>query len=318
MMDTGWAEKEQEDTGTQICRELMEKLDIKSYETVTEGLSGDRKFHVETSDGGHFLLRLSAGTEYERKKTAFDRMRKADSIGIPMCRPAAFGSCDDGRSVYQLLTWCEGRNGEKLLPFLPETKQYSIGIKAGEILRTIHTIPAPELEPWQKRYFNENDCRIKAFSDCGIRIDGSDILLAFVENNRHLLNGRPQCLQHGDYHVGNLMITDAGEVSVIDWELLDFDNYADPWKEFGSIGLTDVHPYFVTGLIRGYFGGEPPLQFWKLLAYYLAVGAVIMVPWAYYLQKDELPYAVKHVKDVLRWFDNFRRDVPEWFCPERL
>lgn len=122
----------------------------------------------------------------------------------------------------------------------------------------------------------------------------------------------------GDYHVGNLMITDAGEVSVIDWELLDFDNYADPWKEFGSIGLTDVHPHFVTGLIRGYFGGEPPLQFWKLLAYYLAVGAVIMVPWAYYLQKDELPYAVKHVKDVLRWFDNFRRDVPEWFCPERL
>lgn len=87
MMDTGWAEKEQEDTGMQICRELMEKLDIKSYETVTEGLSGDRKFHVETSDGGHFLLRLSAGTEYERKKTTFDRMRKADSIGIPCAGP---------------------------------------------------------------------------------------------------------------------------------------------------------------------------------------------------------------------------------------
>ena len=34
MMDAGWAEKEQEDTGAQICRELMEKLDIKSYETV--------------------------------------------------------------------------------------------------------------------------------------------------------------------------------------------------------------------------------------------------------------------------------------------
>ena len=26
-MDAGWAEKEQEDTGAQICRELMEKLD---------------------------------------------------------------------------------------------------------------------------------------------------------------------------------------------------------------------------------------------------------------------------------------------------
>lgn len=52
----------------------------------------------------------------------------------------------------------------------------------------------------------------------------------------------------------------------------------DPWKEFGSIGLTDVHPHFVTGLIRGYFGGEPPLQFWKLLlsgcgrGYYGALG----------------------------------------------
>ena len=80
MMDAGWAEKEQEDTGAKICRELMEKLDIKSYETVAEGLSGDRKFHVETSDGGHFLLRLSDEAEYEQKKAAFDRMRKADSI----------------------------------------------------------------------------------------------------------------------------------------------------------------------------------------------------------------------------------------------
>lgn len=128
------------------------------------------------------MLRLSDGSEDERKKAAFDIMRKADSIGVPMCRPVAFGSCDDGRSVYQLLTWREGRNGEKLLPFLSETKQYGIGIKAGEILRTIHTIPAPELDNWQKRYINENDCRIKTFSDCGIQIDGSDILLAYVEN----------------------------------------------------------------------------------------------------------------------------------------
>jgi aminoglycoside phosphotransferase (APT) family kinase protein len=301
-----------------IYSEMKEKLDLTKFDLVTEGLSDDKKFCVETSNGKRLLLRVSNISEYERKKTIFDIMKKVDDLGVPMCRPVDFGICNDGKNVYQLLTWCEGVNAESVLSSLPETEQYVVGKKAGEILRTIHSIQAPhDLNNWQERYFSENDSRIKAFFNCDIQIDSSDILFNYVENNKELLNNRPQCLQHGDYHVGNLMITDRNDVSVIDWELLDFDNYADPWNEFSSIGLSDVRPCFTTGLIRGYFRGEPPIDFWKLLAFYLAAGALMLVPWAYYSQHEELMYATQHVKDVLSWFDNFNTIMPRWYIQGR-
>lgn len=294
--------------------EIKAKLDIVTFHLVSEGLSPDKKFYIETSDGRKYLLRVSERSEYERKRTVYDIMKKADEIGVPMCRPVDFGICGDGKNVYQLMTWCEGINLEQRLPSMPDSEQYAVGIKAGNILRTIHSVPAPpEMECWQKRYFSQNDVRVKSFLNCGIQIEGSDILYQYMENHKHLLINRPQCLQHGDYHTGNLMITGNGDLSVIDWELLDFDNYADPWNEFTSIGLSKMRPCFNTGMIQGYFGGEPPEGFWELLAFYLAAGALMLVSWAYYVQQDELAYATQHVKDVLYWYDGFHTVVPGWY-----
>jgi serine/threonine-protein kinase len=45
----------------------------------------------------------------------------------------------------------------------------------------------------------------QAFSECGIQVGGSAAILGYIENNRYLLRNRPQCFNHGDYHVGNLM-----------------------------------------------------------------------------------------------------------------
>ena len=217
-------------------------------------------------------------------------------------------------SVYQLLTWCDGENLETILPMLPQTKQYAVGLKAGEILRRIHSIPAPDkLEDWSVRYCSQNDGRINAFSDCGIQIEYSEAILRYIQDNKNLLRNRPQCFHHGDYHTGNLMMTSDGDLSVIDWELLDYDNHADPWEEFNRIGNSKVLPHFTTGLIRGYFDGEPPEEFWRLLALYLSSGALMLVSWAFYLQNDQLEYAIQHAKEILQWYDNMRNPVPAWF-----
>ena len=44
-----------------------------------------------------------------------------------------------------------------------------------------------------------------------------------------------QCFHHGDWHTENLLLSEDGRLSVIDWELLDYDNYGDPWEEFNRI-----------------------------------------------------------------------------------
>ncbi len=294
--------------------EMKQKFDIKKCEPINVGLSSDKKYFLEAADGERFLLRISDVSEYERKKTMFDIMKKAADIGIPMCKPVDFGICNDGKTVYQLLTWCEGEDLDKVLPTLPKAEQYALGIKAGEILKMIHSIPIPhDFDDWSVRYFDQNDGRITAFKNCGIQIDGSDQIIKFIENNKHLLRNRPQCFNHGDFHVGNLMITSTGELSVIDWETLDFDNCCDPWNEFNRIGLSDICPYFTTGLIRGYFNGEPPIEFWHLLAFYLAAGSLMLVSWAYYSQKDELDYAIQQVKNILNWYDNMQCVIPNWY-----
>ena len=95
--------------------------------------------------------------------------------------------------------------------------------------------------------------------------------------------------------------------------MLDFDNYADPWNEFNRIGLSDINPYFTTGLLRGYFNGEPPSDFWSLLAFYLSAGSLMLVSWAYYLQQDELDFAIQQVINVLNWYDNMQCVIPNWY-----
>ena len=81
---------------------------------------------------------------------------------------------------------------------------------------------------WSERYLSKNDERVRAFHGCGVEIDGSNMLFSYYEQNKHLLFDRPQCFTHGDYHCDNLMVSNAMEVSVIDWDLFDDNIYGDP------------------------------------------------------------------------------------------
>jgi serine/threonine-protein kinase len=115
------------------------------------------------------------------------------------------------------------------------------------------------------------DERIVAFQNCGISFENSSPILCFLENNRHLLRNRSQCLRHGDFSIGNIILSGKNEVTVIDWEVDDFDNYGDPWLDFTDVVWgADKSPHFASGLIKGYFENEPPYGFWELLMFYVA------------------------------------------------
>ncbi|MFP3471665.1 phosphotransferase, partial [Micrococcus sp. SIMBA_144] len=86
------------------------------------------------------------------------------------------------------------------------------------------------------------DKKIQQYHVCPVKIDAGDLILEYIEANRHLLVGRPQPVHHGDYHVGNMVISETGEVCVIDFNRHDF---GDPWEEFNRIAFSaSVSPYF--------------------------------------------------------------------------
>jgi serine/threonine-protein kinase len=292
--------------------------DIKSYykfikvEPVNKGWSSDKKFYIEAEEGRKLLLRVADISQYNGKKYEFEMMKQVAALGVPMSQPVEFGTCDNGQRVYSLFTWCEGQEAEAVLPTLTETEQYVLGIKSGEILRKIHSIPAPkDQEEWGSRFSRKTRDKIEKYKACGIRFDGDHKIIAYIENNRHLLKGRPQCYQHGDYHVGNMVISADNELSIIDFNRQDF---GDPWEELNRIVWSaTVSPHFATGQLNGYFGGRPPIEFFKLLAFYISSNTLSSIYWAVPFGEEEVTIMKNQARDVLSWFDNMDNPVPTWY-----
>ena len=240
---------------------------------ITKGWSEDKKYLVTDSTGNNYLLRISPIERYEFRKSLFHMQKEVAALGIPMCKPLEFGTCSDG--VYVLQDWIEGKDLEIVLPLLSDTEQYVLGLKSGEIIRKMHSIPAPESqEEWSSRFNRKTDDKINKYLECGLRFNGDSFVLDYIKHNRCLLKNRPQCFQHGDYHTGNMMLKNS-ELIIIDFDRYDF---GDPWEEFNRIVWSAaLSPHFATGQLRGYFGGspsaidcEPPPEFFKLLAFYIA------------------------------------------------
>lgn len=296
-------------------QDIKEYSSFKKIEPVNKGWSNDKKYYIETVDGRKLLLRVTDISEYERKKAEFEMMKQVAALGVPMSQPLDFGICDNGKSVYSLLTWCDGEEAEIALLRMTETEQYVLGIKSGEILKKIHSIPAPkDQEEWSIRFNRKTNYKIEKYKACGIKFDGDDKIIGYIENNCHLLSGRPQCYQHGDYHVGNMIISLDNTLSIIDFNRPDF---GDPWEEFNRIVWSAAaSPHFATGQIRGYFGGEPPIEFFKLLAFYISSNTLSSIYWAIPFGEEEITKMKNQAGDVLTWFDNMNNPVPTWYLKD--
>ena len=202
---------------------------------------------------------------------------------------------------------------EDILPTLPQEEQYRLGREAGRVLRALHGCPAPvEAEDWESRFNKKLDRKIQVYRECPLQYQNGEAFIQYMEENRGLLRGRPQCAQHGDYHAGNMMLCE-GKLFVIDFDRPDV---GDPWEEFNRIVWSaQLSPAFARGTVDGYFGGEPPLAFWKLLALYIASNTLSSLPWAVPFGEGQVTIMREQAAQVLDWYDGMQRVIPSWYIP---
>lgn len=163
-------------------QDIKDYSSFKKIEPVDKGWSSDKKYYIETVDGRELLLRVADISEYGRKKIEFEMMKQVAALGVPMSQPLDFGICDNGKSVYLLLSWCDGEEAETALAHLTETEQYVLGIKSGEILKLMHSIPAPkEQEEWDIRFNRKTNNKIERYKACGIKLEMTKNLLAILK-----------------------------------------------------------------------------------------------------------------------------------------
>ena len=277
---------------------------------IDKGWSGDKKYCITDENGGKYLLRVSDISQYDTKQAEFNRMKQVASLGVPMCKPIEFGTCEEG--VYSIQGWIDGGDAEQVIPGCSDTEQYAYGLEAGRILRKIHSIPAPETqEDWEIRFSRKMDNKIKKYCECPVKYENGLAFIDYINENRHLLKNRPQSYQHGDYHIGNMMIGRDGRLYIIDFNRND---YGDPWEEFNRIvWCAQKAPLFASGMVNGYFNNHVPTEFWRLLALYIASNTLSSVYWALPFGQGEVDIMLNQGKEVLAWYDNMRKPVPTWY-----
>ena len=280
-----------------------------SKEPINKGWSCDSKYCVTTADGKRYLLRITPEENSASRAEMFRMQKQVAALGVAMCKPVEFGKCEEG--VYQFQTWIDGTDAEKVIPYLTESEQYTLGLDAGRILKVIHSIPAPNgIEEWETRFNKKIDRKIKMYQECPIHYVNGDRIIDYIEDNRYLLTNRPQCFQHGDYHIGNMMIAD-GELVIIDFDRYDF---GDPWEEFNRIVWSaQCSPLFASGIVNGYFDHEVPMDFWKLLLLYISSNLLSSLPWAIPFGEMEMNTMIGQAKEVEYWYDNMNNLIPTWW-----
>ncbi len=280
-------------------------------ESINKGWSNDKKYCVTDEFGDRYLLRVSDALVHDIKRSEFDMMKQVSALGVPMCLPIEFGTCEDG--VYSIQSWIDGDDAEEVIGRYSSTEQYDYGLEAGRILRKIHSIPAPATqEDWEIRFNRKMDHKIRKYAECPLKYDNGQAFIDFINENRYLLKGRPQVYQHGDYHIGNMMIDRDGKLNIIDFNRNDF---GDPWEEFNRIvWCAQKAPLFASGMVNGYFENAVPLEFWKLLALYIASNTLSSLYWAIPFGEGEIATMQNQAQDILKWYDNMRSSVPSWYC----
>ncbi len=287
----------------------MKKLDLTICYKINKGWSNDELFCV-LKNNTKLLLRVSNLKNFETKKQEFEMMQQLSNMQIPMCNPVEFGVVEE--EVYSLQSWIEGKELDKVINHYSEDRQYHFGEIAGKILKKIHSIKAPlKMEAWDKRFNHKMDKKIEGYQLCSLKYKHGDLFLKWIEENRGILKDRPQTFQHGDYHIGNLMLNEKEEIIVIDFNRFDF---GDPWEEFNRIvWCVAVSPMFATGMINGYFDDNVPMEFWKLLKLYITSNTLSSLPWAIPFGEEEIKTMIVQAENILQWYDFMKKDIPLWY-----
>lgn len=295
---------------TEYLKEIIDKYGIVKQKKLLKGWSLDRKYILESENADKYLLRLTDKEFYEKRYKQYQMLENISKSKIHSTKAIDFGILDDG-VVYMLMTYLDGKEGLEVLGQYSNEDAYILGMKAGEILKTIHTIPFEERgESWWDMYQKKYPRKIYNIENCGERIPQQDIILKYYRNNIQIMKDRPLVFCHGDFHLGNMIINND-ELGIIDFEKATIGDPYDDLKPFRWNVL--VSEYFQTGLVNAYFENNIPEDFWPILKFYAVESMISQLPWAQKYGKEEVDTAYMLVDKQLEWYDNLKLTIPTWY-----
>lgn len=215
---------------------------------------------------------------------------------------------------YMILDYIKGESGETRLPTLSEEIQYQVGVDVGESLNKIHSIKAPMNFPsWEEVWTKRITKLTPQFLPILEANPDYSCILPFIHTQMYLLKGRVSCIQHYDFHTGNILIDDGRFSGLIDMQKI---RYADPVNEFYKLEYfnVEVSKSYSRGVVDGYHEqGDIPLKFWELHRFYAAVHLISAEVWGHQGATKQKEKFQKFTRFTLDQFNDFQLLIPKWY-----
>lgn len=278
---------------------LLPEYDKMTFKYLDKGWSQDLKFIAESDS--KYLVRLT----YSEKSMSYDLLEQL-SEKLLVSKPVAY---IEGRYFIEVYEWLEGKDIEYEIDRLPSQKQYTLGLEAGKVLKAIHDIEGPEMD-WYEKYSMKIERVIDKYRHCHVQMEKDEQLIQYLRDNTILLKGRPITFQHGDYHIGNMILTPDDRLGVIDFNRSSF---GDPWEEFDRLTFTwQRSPFFTIGQLHGYFDDVSDI-FFRIMALYHALNAISGIQWAIPYGEADVEVMKENYRLTMDHYDDFTTFIPKWY-----
>lgn len=282
---------------------LQEPTRFKDISKIRKGSSHDKKYILTDSNYQRYLLRLSNESTYETKQKEFAYLQKLKDLQLPLSIPKEIGKTE--QFVYLLFLYIEGEDLEDVIDSYSLQLQYQLGLQAGMILQKLHQLPCSEIIDYKANFIASFKQKKERYQTAQWKNEQTDECIRYVENHLDTLKNGSLRLIHGDFQIGNMILSSKKDLHIIDFNQM---HLADPVEEFAVMALSYIKSTsFAKGILDGYFNQRIPENFYSKMAFYMAF-SIIDGPENF----KTLTLWEQCLQAIIKMFDHFTKIIPDF------
>lgn len=296
---------------------FLRKYNITTADKITYGWSSDEKYHLKDVLGHQFVLRLSAPDTFDDKQNDFRIITKINKLDFNMSKVLEVGYSKELDRTFMLFSWVEGEMLSDQIAKFSDIEQFKLGVEAGKILYKIHHVDVDKQDYPPKNRVEKKMKQLEEYISCSHRIPNDENVINYIKDNVHMINEVPVVYKHGDFHLGNMVLSSDNKIGIIDFDRL---GCGDGYDEFYKLQAFEVEVSipFAIGKIKGYFGEEPPAEFWKIQKLYVAHSSLYSIKWAEGFGYKDVEGMIERYYSASETYNNFSLLIPKWFTQNTI
>lgn len=284
---------------------------ITHFGELNKGFSAAKKYILYSNeDVSKYILKVYDIEKAERRKVEFDVLKQHYNNAVSCQRPIKFGIHAEHQACYMILSYLSGMSGDKAIPGRSVEEQYKLGVSAGKELRKIHFIHPMKPFDWYGKRTEKYQTKMEECKKLGLTFYRQAFIENYIKEHIHLLRHSTVSFQHDDFHPQNMIVSDDGAISIIDFDSYD---WGDPFEEFFKLPKYTIYvsPYFAKGQVHGYFNSKISGAFWRKYNLFVALNQHASQLGG--IASNNLAYVQERTRYIMETHDFRHHGAPDWF-----